>query len=53
MIFPGLIFMAQPFKEVKLLKQLIGEWSVGIAMKTNDDRVVSGCGNMTAKEIAC
>ncbi len=44
--------MAQPFKEVKLLTQLIGEWSVGIAMKTNDDRVVSGCGDMTAEEIA-
>jgi hypothetical protein len=48
---PGLIFMAQPFKEIKLLTQLIGEWQVGIAMKTNDDKIVSGCGNMTAKEI--
>ncbi len=31
---------------------MIGEWSVGIAMKTSDDKVVSGCGDMTAVEIA-
>jgi hypothetical protein len=42
----------QQTKELELLKQLIGEWSVGIAMKTNDDKVVSGCGDMTAVEIA-
>jgi hypothetical protein len=33
------------------LKQLIGEWSVGIAMKTSEDKVVAGCGDMTATEI--
>ena len=42
----------QQTKELELLKQLIGEWSVGIAMKTSDDKVVSGCGDMTAVEIA-
>jgi len=42
----------QQTKELELLKQLIGEWSVGIAMKTSDDKVVSGCGDMTAIEIA-
>ena len=41
----------QQTKELELLKQLIGEWSVGIAMKTSDDKVVSGCGDMTAVEI--
>ena len=38
-------------KELELLKQLIGEWSVGIAMQTPDGKVVSGCGDMTAVEI--
>lgn len=40
-------------KELELLKQLIGEWNVGIAMKVGDDndRVVSGCGEMSAVEI--
>lgn len=38
-------------KELQLLKQLIGEWSVGIAMKVSDDKVVAGCGEMTAVEI--
>jgi hypothetical protein len=42
----------QQTREVDLLKQLIGEWSVGISMKTSDDKVVSGCGDMTATEIA-
>ena len=37
-------------KEAQLLKQLIGEWLVGIAMKTPDEKVVSGCGEMTAVE---
>jgi len=37
-------------KEGELLKQLIGEWQVGIAMKTSDDKVVSGCGEMSAVE---
>ena len=45
-------FMTQQTKELELLKQLIGEWTVGIAMKTGDDNVVSGCGDMTAVEIA-
>lgn len=39
-------------KEYELLKRLIGEWTVGIAMKTADGKVVSGCGEMTAVEIA-
>ena len=38
----------QQHKELELLKQLIGEWNVGIAMKTADDKFVSGCGEMTA-----
>jgi len=42
----------QQTKELELLKQLIGEWSVGIAMKTSDGKVVSGCGDMTALEVA-
>ena len=39
-------------KELKLLKQLIGEWIVGIAMKTSNGKVLSGCGTMTAKEMS-
>jgi len=42
----------QQTKELELIKQLIGEWSVGIAMKTSNGKVVSGCGDMTAVEIA-
>lgn len=38
-------------EELELLKQLIGEWAVGIAMKTTDEKIVSGCGEMTAVEI--
>src|SRR5512133_3172704 len=41
----------QQIKGEELLKQLIGEWSVGIAMKTSEDKVVAGCGEMTAVEI--
>jgi hypothetical protein len=41
----------QQSKELELLKQLIGEWSVGIAMKTSEDKVVAGCGEMSAVEI--
>ena len=37
-------------KELKLLRQLVGEWIVGIAMKTSNGKVLSGCGTMTAKE---
>ena len=44
--------MAQQPKELALLKQLIGEWSVGIAMKTSNGKVLSGCGTMTAKEMS-
>ena len=39
-------------KELELLKQLVGEWIVGIAMKTNDGKILSGCGEMNAVEIA-
>jgi len=38
-------------KELELLKQLIGDWSVGIALKTTEDRIVAGCGEMNAVEI--
>ncbi len=41
----------QQSKELELLKQLIGEWTVGVAMKTGDGKVVSGCGEMSAVEI--
>ena len=37
-------------KELGLLKQLVGEWAVGLAMKTPNGEVLSGCGTMTAKE---
>jgi hypothetical protein len=40
----------QRSKELELLKQLIGDWSVGIAMKTPDGKIVSGCGEMNAAE---
>jgi hypothetical protein len=33
--FSRLIFMAQQIREIKLLEQLIDEWTVGIAMKTS------------------
>lgn len=39
-------------KELELLKQLIGEWTVGIAMKVSEDKMVSGCGEMSAVEIS-
>jgi hypothetical protein len=38
-------------KELKLLEQLVGEWIVGIAMKTANGKILSGCGTMTAKEM--
>lgn len=38
-------------KELELLKRLVGEWAVGIAMKTSD-KVATGCGTMIAKEVA-
>ncbi len=43
--------MDQP-KELELLKQLVGEWTMGIVMKTGDSKIASGCGTMTAKETA-
>jgi hypothetical protein len=39
-------------KELKLLKQLVGEWAVGIAMKESNGKVLSGCGTMIAREMA-
>lgn len=39
-------------KELELIKQLIGEWSVGIALRTADGKVASGCGEMTAVAIS-
>jgi hypothetical protein len=39
-------------KAEELLKQLVGEWQVGIALKTTDGQIVSGCGEMTAEETA-
>jgi len=42
---------AEQEKELELLKQLVGEWAVGIAMKTSNGKVLSGCGTMTAKEM--
>ncbi len=41
----------QQIRELKLLEQLVGEWAVGIAMKTSNGKVLSGCGTMTAKEM--
>jgi hypothetical protein len=38
-------------KEMMLLRQLIGEWSVGIAIQTPSGNVVSGCGEMSAVEV--
>ena len=38
-------------QSLELLRQLIGEWSVGIAMKVSEDKIVSGCGEMTAVEV--
>ncbi len=41
----------QELKQLELLRQLIGDWSVGIAMKVSEDKIVSGCGEMSAVEI--
>jgi hypothetical protein len=41
----------KPPRQMELLRQLIGEWSVGIALKTQDGKVLSGCGEMTAVEV--
>ena len=37
-------------KAEEWLKQLVGEWVVGIAMKTSEKKVVAGCGEMVAKK---
>ncbi len=34
----------------ELLRQLIGEWSVGIALKKTEEKIVAGCGGMIAVE---
>jgi hypothetical protein len=50
-----LIYLTQSIqqpKELELLKQLIGEWTVGIALKVSEDKVVSGCGEMSAVDVA-
>lgn len=47
-------FMTQSIqqpKELELLTQLIGEWVVGIAMKADEEKIIAGCGEMTAVEI--
>lgn len=43
--------MTQQSKAIELLKQLIGEWVVGTAIKTSKNKVLTGCGTMTAKEM--
>jgi len=43
--------MKQQNRALKLLDQLIGEWAVGISMKTSNSKLLSGCGTMTAKEM--
>jgi hypothetical protein len=43
--------MTQQDRKLKLLEQLVGEWIVGIAMKSSNGKVLSGCGTMTAKEM--
>ncbi len=37
-------------EEADVLKRLLGNWSVGVALKTADGKMVSGCGEMDAKE---
>jgi hypothetical protein len=43
--------MTQQLQALELLKQLIGKWVVGTAIKTSKGKVLSGCGTMTAKEM--
>ena len=43
--------MKQQTKDLKLLNQLVGEWIVGVAMKTGNGKPLTGCGKMTAKEL--
>ena len=53
-LFSNVGFMTQNMqvpREIELLKQLAGEWSVGIAMKLKEEKYVSGCGDMSAVEI--
>ena len=40
----------QQLNPAELLKQLIGKWNVGIALKKAEDKIVAGCGDMTATE---
>jgi len=37
-------------KAEEWLRQLIGEWALGIVMKTIERRVITGCGEVIAKE---
>ncbi len=41
----------QQTNSTELLRQLVGEWSVGIALKKSEDKIFYGCGDMTALEI--
>ncbi len=36
---------------IEQLRQLVGEWTVGVAMKANNNQILSGCGEMTAVEL--
>ncbi len=45
-----MVSVQQP-KELELLKQLIGEWNVGIALMFSEEKAVSGCGEMSAVDI--
>lgn len=38
-------------RQMELLRQLIGEWTVGIALSTSEGKIVAGCGEMTAEEV--
>ncbi len=38
-------------QRAKVAGAAVGEWVVGIAMKTSNGKVLSGCGTMTAKEM--
>ena len=36
-------------KELELIKKLVGEWTVEVALKIPDHKILSGCGSLTAK----
>jgi hypothetical protein len=40
----------QTTKEMDLLRNLIGKWDVGIALRTTEGKVAAGCGDMSAVE---